>query len=441
LYSRIVLSAIPLPLDNEQAFDVTREKQFFASLPVYPGVLLIEMKVEGAQPYLARTVDIQRAAERLLRAPEVGSKRLNLREVASRIRYRVAGSKFEQTLALYGQAKEHFPRRYRQLMNLRAPALLKVNLRNAYPRCYVTRRIRADEGFYFGPFFSRRSADSFAEAFLDLFKTRRCQIKIRRDPTFPGCIYSEMKMCLAPCFAGCTVEEYESEIGRVLEALDTGGTAFTERLAQEREAAGETLDFERAAGLHKRLEKAIAALRGLPELARRIDSLDAVILQRASEDKTIIVFPIHSGILGEPIFLRFAELSSQPRPMETILRSQLEAQTPVSSFTNSSQIDPTEHPPESATPTEQTAAQPSDEHRKRYGLRTAPSELSEHLSLVARWFYSNPRQGEIFFRDGDWPYRRILRACSRLLAPPAELGNPAPKMPPSPSSPSSNSQT
>jgi hypothetical protein len=41
------------------------------------------------------------------------------------------------------------------------------------------------------------------------------------------------------------------------------------------------------------------------------------------------------------------------------------------------------------------------------------------LWLVARWFYSNPRTGEIFFREkNDWPYRRILRACSRLLAPP-----------------------
>jgi hypothetical protein len=39
------------------------------------------------------------------------------------------------------------------------------------------------------------------------------------------------------------------------------------------------------------------------------------------------------------------------------------------------------------------------------------------LWLVARWYYSNPREGEIFFRDKDWPYRRIMRGCSRLLAP------------------------
>jgi hypothetical protein len=49
--------------------------------------------------------------------------------------------------------------------------------------------------------------------------------------------------------------------------------------------------------------------------------------------------------------------------------------------------------------------------------RQSATELGENLSLVARWFYSNPRDGEIFFREKDWPYRRILRACSRLLMP------------------------
>ena len=178
-----------LPLDCGQQFDLSDDDSFFSALPEEPGVLLIEMKDAAAEPYLARTADIRRAAERLLRAPETPWKRLNLRDVAAGARYRVTGSKFEQTLTMYQQAREHFPLRYRALLKLRSPAVLKVNLRNEYPRCYVTRRIRGDEGFYFGPFSSRRAAESFAEGFLDLFKIRRCQIKIRRDPEFPGCIY------------------------------------------------------------------------------------------------------------------------------------------------------------------------------------------------------------------------------------------------------------
>ncbi|MGB0035129.1 MAG: hypothetical protein WBP79_06615 [Candidatus Acidiferrales bacterium] len=394
-----------LDLDCGQEFDAAQDAAFFATLPSRPGVLLIEMKAAGAEPYLARTADIRRAAERLLRAPEALSKRLNLRDVAARIRYRMTGSKFEQTLALYEQARLHFPRRYRDLMRLRPPALLKVNLRNTYPRCYVTRRIRADEGFYFGPFASRRAADAFSEGFLDLFKIRRCQIKIRRDPTFPGCIYSEMKMCLAPCFAGCTKEEYDAEVGRVLETLETTGTALTDRFEREREAASEALDFERAASLHKRLEKVSAALRGLPELARRIEELDAVILERAAEEMTVLVFPVRAGILGEPIFLRFGELSSQPRSVEAILRKELDSGALAA-----------------------TSNVLTENHRARYGLQSAPPELPEHLSLVARWFYSKPREGEVFFREADWPYRRILRACGRLLGPPdtSQIGSQPP---------------
>src|ERR1700752_4083565 len=244
-----------LELDCGLEFEPEHDEIFFAALPARPGVLLIEMSEAGAQLYLARTADIRRAAERLLREPEAASKRLNLCNVAARVRYRVTGSKFEQTLALYGCAREKFPRRYRDLVRLRPPAVLKVNLRNEYPRCYVTRRISGDGGFYLGPFASRKSAGAFAEGFLDLFQIRRGQIKIRRDPEFPGCIYSEMKMCLAPCFGGCTLEEYGREASRAAAFLRSSGASLADSLTQERESASTQLDFEPASALHKRLEK------------------------------------------------------------------------------------------------------------------------------------------------------------------------------------------
>lgn len=417
-----------LELDAGAEFDLACEEEFFASIPFRHGVLRIEMNAPGAQPYLARTADLHRAAERLLRAPEANSKRLNLRAVAARIRYRVTGSKFEQTLTLYQHARQDFPRRYRDLLRLRPPALLKVNLRNEYPRCYVTRRIRADEGFYIGPFPSRRAADAFAEHFLDLFKIRRCQIKIRRDPNFPGCIYSEMKMCLAPCFAGCTREEYDAEAGRVLAALASCGASLTQSLEAEREAASEALDFERAAALHKRIEKAADALRALPDLARRIEDLNLLILTRTAEEKTIAVFPMHSGMLAEPVFLRFAEMSSEPRSVEEILRRALQ---------------PPSNPPGDSGPAavasglgaehEGSAVTTDENMRARFGLRQASPDLPEHLALLARWFYSKPREGEILFRDAEWPYRRILRACGRLLASPRSARAGAPNSPQQPS--------
>jgi len=396
-----------LELEHVLEFDAACNPAFFSALPTHPGIFLLEMSDPAAEPYLARTADIRRAAERLLALPEVSSNRLNLRSVAARIRYRATGSKFEQMVAHYQQARAYFPRRYRNLVRVRPPAMLKVNLRNEYPRCYVTRTIRGDAGFYFGPFVSRKAAESFSEGYLDLFKIRRCQIKVRRDPAFPGCMYSQMKMCLAPCFAGCTKEEYDAEVGRVLSGLDSGGVELIQGVEREREAASEALDFERAAALHKRLEKVSAALRGLPELARRVEEFDAVILQRAAQEKTIAVFPMRGGILREPIFLRFGELSGEPRSVEEILRAGLDS--PESAGTDIA-----------AEPgTGEKTVDSSEEQRSRFGLHAAHPDLTEHLSLLTRWFYSSPREGEIFFREADWPYRRLLRACSRLLAPPA----------------------
>ena len=380
-----------LELDCGQEFDVARAEDFFLGLPPRPAVCLIEAREENAEPFLIRTQDLRRRLQRLLGPRDLESKRLNLRDFARGVRYRLTGSALEQTVTYYQHAKQFFPKRYPQMMRLRPPAVLKVSLRNAYPRCFVTRRIPIDEngvptaGAYYGPFASRKSAEAFAERALDFFKVRRCQIKIRRDPSFPGCIYSEMKMCLAPCFAGCSKQEYDSEVQRLVQFLETGGGSLRAAIQLERERASEDLDFERAAAVHKRIEKLDEALRGKPELPRRIQDLDAVILQRAAEDQTIAVFVVRGGRLAEPCFVRFAEIAGQPRSAEQIFREYLEPAA----------------------------------------VDAAPSagDLGEHLWLVARWYYSNPREGEIFFREKNWPYRRILRACSRLLNPKSTATN------------------
>jgi hypothetical protein len=115
-----------LDLESFRHFDPDHDADFFADIPTRPGVYLLEPTAPNAQPYIARSADLRRAAQRLLGPPEPQSRRLNLREVIGGIRYRVTGSKFEQLLTLYDQARFHFPRRYRDFMRLRPPALLKV---------------------------------------------------------------------------------------------------------------------------------------------------------------------------------------------------------------------------------------------------------------------------------------------------------------------------
>jgi excinuclease ABC subunit C len=383
-----------MDLDCLAEFDATRDADFFSLLPASPAVVRIEPRADFAngRPYLIRTADLRARMKRLLASRNdaddpAEARRLHLRDFAGAIKYRVTGSPFEQSIVMWLAARELDPRGYHQRLRMRSPALLKINLTNSYPRCYVTRRIRTDEngipagGFYFGPFPSRRAADAFSSEFLNLFKIRRCQIKIRRDPTFPGCIYSEMKMCLAPCFAGCSAEEYAHETERVVNFLSSGGDSLSAEFETEREAASVALDFERAAMLHKRLEKVAEVLRGMPEVARKIEELDAVILQRAVAAESVQVFVVRGGRIADFFALRFSQ-TSKPGSVEEALRERLGGTVTESS------------------PAAKIPAEP----------------LADHLALLARWFYSKPRAGEIFYRDGDWPYRRLIRACGRVLA-------------------------
>jgi excinuclease ABC subunit C len=382
-----------LDLNSTCDFHPSGDAEFFTALPEAPAVVRIEPRPDfaNARPFLIRTANLRSRMKRLLarRDPNdaAAAKRLSLREFASSIQYRVAGSVFELGFIHWQHARRLDPTGYREKLRLFSPALIKMTVENEYPRCYVTRQIRTDHsgkparGFYFGPFSSRRAAETFSSEFLNLFKLRRCQIKIRRDPAFPGCIYSEMKMCLAPCFAGCTDEEYLREAKRVHEFLESGGGSLTAEIESEREAASANLDFERAAELHRRLEKIQDVLRPLPEVARSIEKLDAVVLQRAAEPEAIAVFVIRGGWIAEPFLLRFGQ-SAEPRSAEEILREVLGVEQMDGDATRGAIDEP----------------------------------LADHLALLSRWFFSKPRDGEIFFREKDWPYRRLIRGCGRLLS-------------------------
>ena len=382
-----------LELDREINFDSARAEEFFESLPSRAAVVRIEPReaLAGARPLLLRTADLRRRMRLLLAERDPTSKRLNLREYAAVVRFRLTGSRFEQALVQWQQARVLWPTNYRQRLRLYLPAYVKVNLANPYPRAYITRRLGA-AGLYVGPFVTRRAAESFLEPCLDLFRIRRCQIKIRRDPQFAGCIYSEMKMCLAPCFGGCTAVEYAEEVSRVTAFLQTGGTSLADALTQERESASMRLDFEQASALHRRLEKLQELRRALPEVIRPIEQLHALIVMRATAENTIALFIVCGGRIADPFLLQFTESAGQPQSAEQILRQLLE---------------PTTGPREEA-----------DSKHPTSGVSDTPS-LEDHLALLARWFYASPREGEIVFQEPrpvGWPYRRILRACKRLLA-------------------------
>ena len=243
---------------------------------------------------------------------------------ARRVEFTCTGSNLESLWLLYLFNKTYYPQSYRQRLRLKPPAMLKLNIGNRFPRLYPTRRMSRDGSVYYGPFPSRVAAERFASEFLDFFKIRRCVEDLNPDPAHPGCIYSQMKMCLAPCFQGCTDDEYQNEVRRVVAFLDDAGRPLVRELESERARASDSLDFESAAKIHSKIEKVGEVMRAKTALARNLRDLDAVLVLEGAEPKSVTFFRVASGELRGPANLSLDENVSAPVSLDEQIRALLE---------------------------------------------------------------------------------------------------------------------
>jgi len=272
-------------------FISTTDAGTFSAVPPAPAVFLLRGHDPQSEPYVSKTANLRRRLQRLLGAPAEHSKKLNLRDRVRWIEYSPTGSDFESRFLLYQVLRSAFPKTYGNRLRLRFAPLVKLHLENQFPRASVTTRLGRLGGrnVYYGPFPARTAAETFASDSLDFFKMRRCVDDLHPDPEFPGCIYSEMKMCLAPCFKGCSDEEYLAEVSRVQAYFDTSGHSLVREISLQRDTASANLDFENAAALHVRLDKLKPVLGQLPEVVHRIDRLERALLAR----ERIVEFQFH----------------------------------------------------------------------------------------------------------------------------------------------------
>jgi excinuclease UvrABC nuclease subunit len=368
-------------LTRSLEFTPERDEEIFEDVPAAPAVFVLRGTDQSAEPYVSKTANLRRRLQRLLGPATEQSKRLNLRGRVCRVEYCATGSDFESGFLLYKTLRQIFPKKYSERLRLRFSPLVKLHLGNLYPRASVTTRMGRLEGpsAYYGPFASRTAAEQFANDSLDFFKMRRCVEDLNPNPQFPGCIYSEMKMCLAPCFKGCTDEEYGGEVSRVRSYFDSGGESLIREISAARDNASNELDFEAAATLHLRMEKLSAIIGRLPEIVRRIDRLSGVIVQPSADQECVTLFQFRHGFVTKQISFPIQPPDrTKSQSMESRIQGTLTSPLP----------DP---------------------------AKTA-LEAMEHLAIVRRWFYRGHRVGEIFIADenGALPMRRLVRGISRV---------------------------
>jgi len=397
-------------------FDPADLSASLSGLPEAPAVFALCAADPAAEPYLGKTPNLRRRLMRFLRGPQGGvmSRRLQLAHLVDQIEYTVTGSEFESSLCLYQASLRAFGPRAQKRLRLRPPAFLRMSVDNAYPRVYSTSKIsKTAANALFGPFPSRAAAERYADEMLNLFLLRRCSEELTPDPAFPGCVYSEMKMCLAPCFKGCSDERYAQEAAEVFAFLATRGGSMISRLEGERNAASEAMEFERAATIHQRMQKVQSVSHLASEVVRPLAELSGILVQPSAEPGHVALFGLRRGVWSGPALYSIVGM-----------RLANERSGSSSLFAHPVALE--------AVPLEGVGALPAKdvlESRLEEALRalvqSAPrtvstQTLSDHLALFTRWFYRPAARavGEMVFAgaDGEVPRKPLLRAISRVAA-------------------------
>lgn len=218
-------------------------------------------------------------------------------------------------------------------------------------------------------------------------------------------------MCLAPCFAGCTHEQYLEEVTRVQRYFDTRAGSLVSQLEAARDAASAQLEFEQASALHVRVEKAKLPWSTVPEIVGRIDQLRAIVVQRSAIEDHVALFEYRDGRLHGP-----AEFNAKGMQHPNL------ASGSSSLFPHPHLAEPVPLEDAGAKPAQKLKAQ-TLEARVAEALsqietcKPERGEIADHLALLKRWYYRSAKKGEVFItHSNELPLRRIVRGISRIAS-------------------------
>ena len=419
-------------------FDPGDPKAALLQLPHTQAVFALYGAEAKDEPYIGRTPNLRGRLERLLQASAKHPRRLQLAGRVRRIAWRRTGSDFESLFAQFSLLEDVYGAKALDRMHLRAPAFVRFLGGNPYPRLAVTNKPSQREADWaYGPFASRAAAERFGEEALKLFLLRRCTDDLNPDPSHPGCVYSEMKMCLAPCYKGCTNERYAEEAAAVQSFLATRGDSRLVVLRSERDAASANLAFEEAAALHVQVQR-VEAVRALaPELVQPLSKLSAAILQGSANPDEVAVFLFERGSLRGPvgfstIGMRIqneqsgsSSLFAQPMALEPVPEeagNEGMGQQGIEKLGLGIREQGFETPAAAKVPRTMLEARMEGALAELERDLAAPSATAQqgHLALLKRWYYRPEikREGEVCFpdEDGRWPIRSMLRSVGRVAA-------------------------
>ncbi len=154
--------------------------------------------------------------------------------------YIVTSSDIEALILEMNLIKQYDPKYNVMLKDDKSYPFIKLT-NERHPKLIITRKVKKDNGKYFGPYPHAQAANETKKLLDRLYPLRKCQ-------TLPDkvCLYYHLGQCLAPCVFEVKTETYKQMTDEITRFLNGGYKNIKEDLQEKMLKAAEILEFERA---------------------------------------------------------------------------------------------------------------------------------------------------------------------------------------------------
>jgi excinuclease ABC subunit C len=225
-------------------------KEKLKTLPTKPGVYLFKDKKDIIL-YVGKAKSLRkRVSSYFSKTPDI--KTGILLDRLYDIDYIIAGSEMDALVLEDELIKKYKPRYNISLKDDKTYPMLKLTIKEEWPRLLMVRRKTKDGSLYFGKFCGGMVREVL-KLVKKLFPIRWCKetpLRMREQP----CLYYRIGTCSGPCIGKISKTDYDALIQGIVLLLDGKMDAAIAKLNKEMKKASSEKEFERAAYLRDRIK-------------------------------------------------------------------------------------------------------------------------------------------------------------------------------------------
>ena len=224
-------------------------KEKIRTLPGSPGVYIMK-DTSGRVLYVGKAGNLRKRVSSYFYPNRFLNERISqLVRLAADIEYLPASTEAEALIYENSLIKQLSPRYNVALRDDKSYPMLKLTVKEKFPRLFMTRRKIDDGAIYYGPYANAKLLREAVIILRQIFSLRSCG-KLPKSV----CLNYHIKQCLAPCVAKVSEPEYGEIVSELKLFLNGRRTELLKVLSEKMAVAARREDFEKAAELRRRLE-------------------------------------------------------------------------------------------------------------------------------------------------------------------------------------------